>query len=214
VGRGEKGDDEKGLADEVLELWFGEAGRSDASPDARVSKEVTARWFKPEPAFDREIRERFGDVMERASRGELDSLRDWPRGALALVILCDQFPRNAHRGTPEAFALDDRALAAARHAIDQGFDRKLPLEQRLFFYMPLMHAESRRAQADCVDMFEQALAEAPEDVRDRVASFRDFAIRHQAIVDRFGRYPHRNAILGRPSTPEEEAFLREPGSSF
>lgn len=162
------------------------------------------RWWTKDPAFDALLAERFLALHEAVARGEHDAWRETARGALATVIALDQLPRNLFRGTPRAFATDPAARAATRDALDRGFDHALGVFERGFLYMPLMHSEDPADQARCVALF---AAHGPP-------AYVGFAEQHRAIVDRFGRFPHRNAVLGRASTPEEEAFLREPGSSF
>lgn len=177
--------------EEVLAFWFA-PGRE-------------AQWFKRDGAFDAEVRDRLGPLSEQALDGALDHWAGTARGALALVILLDQVPRNLFRGRARAFAGDARALALAKQAIERGFDRDLAASQRLFLYMPLEHCESMEEQELCV-----ALTAALDGNPDWL----DYAVRHRDIIARFGRFPHRNAVLGRRSTPEEEAFLKQPGSSF
>jgi uncharacterized protein (DUF924 family) len=195
-------------AEEILRFWFG-AG------DASARK----RWFVPDPAFDDEIRTRFADDAERAARGQLTAWGIDPRGALALVVLLDQFPRNVHRGTELAFAADARALGVTRDAIATGLDRQLSLVERAMLYMPLMHSEDREVQRQSLAVF-RALADdavtggAPAEVLDYIRTAQDFAGKHAAIIERFGRFPHRNAVLGRTSTGDEVEFLSEPGSRF
>ncbi len=162
------------------------------------------KWFGGGDAFDVEVRERLGAVYGRAAKGELDGWAAETDGLLALVILFDQVPRNTHRGTPAAFATDERALALARLAVDRGLDRGLSTDQRLFLYLPFEHAENLADQERAVALFRE-LGDA---------GYLDYAIRHRDVIERFGRFPHRNAILGRQSTAEELAFLEEPGSSF
>jgi uncharacterized protein (DUF924 family) len=162
------------------------------------------KWFKGGEAFDVEVRERLGRLYEEAAAGALDGWAVETIGLLALVILFDQVPRNIHRGTPRAFATDPQALALARLAVDQGQDEGLTLDQRAFLYLPFEHAEAVAEQERSVALF-RALGDA---------DYLDFAIRHQDVIARFGRFPHRNAILGRASTAEELTFLEEPGSSF
>jgi uncharacterized protein (DUF924 family) len=194
-------------ADEILAFWFG------GSPADR------RRWFGKDAAFDAEIRAKFAADVERAAAGELAAWANDPRGALALVILLDQFPRNLHRGSPAAFAHDATALAVARAAMTLGHDAALPPVERAFLYMPLMHAEDREVQRDCAAAFHRladdaAAAGASADDTGYLRMAADYADQHAAIVERFGRFPHRNAVLGRASTAEELAFLTEPGSSF
>lgn len=174
----------------VLRFWF---------------EEVTpAQWWKVDPAFDRLIADRFAGLHAQAVQAELFAWRASPRGRLAEVIVLDQFSRNMHRGHPLAFAADPMALALAQEAVAAGADQALPEAERVFLYMPYMHSESKRVHEVAERLFK---AHAP-------AGNHDFELRHKAIIDRFGRYPHRNAILGRDSTAEELAFLAEPGSSF
>jgi uncharacterized protein (DUF924 family) len=188
-------------ARQILDFWF--AARDDAGQPA-----YRDQWFKRDDAFDAQIAQRFGAIVERALAGELDGeLAGWAdsaEGALALVILLDQFPRNLFRGTARAFAGDARALRLAKQAIAQGFDRQLPRYNRMFLYLPFEHSEHLADQDRSVALFA-----ALDD--DNVARY---AVAHRDIVARFGRFPHRNAALGRPSTPEETEFLKQPGSSF
>jgi uncharacterized protein (DUF924 family) len=176
--------------DEVLDFWFVET-----DPKA---------WWTPDPRFDEQIRRRFGDLHERAVRGELHAWRATPRGRLAEILVLDQFSRNLYRGSARAFAHDLAALLLAQEALSAGAHLALEPVQRAFLLMPYMHSESRQIH----DVAERLYREhAPEE------NFK-FEQRHKAIIDRFGRYPHRNAALGRVSTPEEIEFLKLPGSSF
>lgn len=156
------------------------------------------------PALDETIRTRFGATLEAAARCELFSWRTTPEGRLAEILVLDQFSRNVYRDTPRAFAQDALALALAQELVASGLDRSLPLAQRSFAYMPYMHSESALVDAQAVSLFSQPGME--DSLR--------FEVHHQAIIERFGRYPHRNAVLGRSSTAEELVFLGEPGSSF
>lgn len=175
---------------EVLRFWFEET--------------TPAQWWKVDLTFDRLIAQRFGTLHRQASCGELFQWRAEPRGRLAEIIVLDQFSRNMFRGTPGAFASDVIALTLAQEAVAAGVDATLTVAERVFLYMPYMHSESRRIHEVAELLFQ---ANAPD-------SNYQFELRHKAIIDRFGRYPHRNAILGRESTQEELAFLKEPGSSF
>lgn len=161
-------------------------------------------WWAAEPAFDDEIRRRFQGRLREAAHGELFGWRASARGRLAEVIVLDQFSRNVHRGTPAAFAQDPMALALAQEAVANGALQQLAPMERAFLLMPYMHSESRLIHVHAEALFR---AHAPGD------NF-DFELRHKAIIDRFGRYPHRNATLGRPSTAEEVEFLTQPGSRF
>jgi uncharacterized protein (DUF924 family) len=159
-------------------------------------------WFKKDPAFDETLRERFGALQESAATGALHHWAVTAHGALALILLLDQLPRNLHRGTARAFATDTKALAVADAALTRGFDNGLPMSMRQFIYVPFEHAEDLGAQERCCALF-------AED-----AELLKYAVAHRDIIARFGRFPHRNAALGRATTAEEEAFLQEPNSSF
>ena len=188
--------------EEVLRFWFGEPG---GEPPSEM-------WFTRSEETDREIRERFGELLERARRGELDDWAETPRGALALVILLDQMSRNVHRDSPEAFAADDRAQRVTLEAVSRGFDRELGIQERAFLYMPMMHSEDPAHHERSIDLFTQLVEDAPDDMKERCRTFLKYAHAHKDVVDRFGRYPHRNRVLGRESTPEEIEHLRDnPG---
>lgn len=161
-------------------------------------------WFAKDLEFDRLIRRRFQALHAAAARAELWQWRDAPEGRLAEIIVLDQFSRNLYRDTPLAFACDPMALALAQEAIAAGTDRRFDPPRKAFLYMPFMHSESARIHERAVELFS-----APG-----LEHNLEFELHHRDILARFGRYPHRNAILGRPSTPEELAFLAEPGSSF
>lgn len=174
----------------VLQFWFHEV--------------TPSQWWKPDPAFDALITRRFADVHARAVRAELFAWRRDPLGRLAEVIVLDQFSRNMYRGSGQAFAADVLALALAQEAVACGADLGLAAQERVFLYMPYMHSESRAIHGVAEPLFRD---KAPQDNH-------DFELRHKAIIDRFGRYPHRNAVLKRESTAEELDFLTQPGSSF
>jgi len=180
------------LAPQVLEFWFG------GGADYGVPQK---RWFEKDPAFDAEVRTRFSGLHEALSRN-----REWldaPAECLARIVVLDQFPRNMFRGTPRAFATDSLALAAARHAIAGGYDRDWLRVEKIFAYLPFEHSESLADQERACELMRPLGDEQY-----------DYALRHKAIIERFGRFPHRNAILGRGSTPEEIEFLKQPGSGF
>ncbi|WP_106419088.1 DUF924 family protein [Salinicola tamaricis] len=162
------------------------------------------QWFAKDAALDGEIADRFGTTLVAAARCELWHWRDTPTGRLAEIVVLDQFSRNVHRDTPAAFAQDPLALALAQELIASGEDTALPVAQRIFAYMPFMHSESLAIHARAIALFDVPGMETQL----------DYEHRHREILQRFGRYPHRNAILGRVSTPEETAFLHEPGSTF
>ncbi|RDI98563.1 DUF924 domain-containing protein [Dyella solisilvae] len=188
------------LPRDVLDFWFDPA--------------VESRWFERDDAFDAVIRERFAGTLDAASRGELDHWDDTPEGWLALLIVLDQFSRNIHRNDARAWSADARAQAIAEAGIARGDDRWLSPSQRLFAYMPLEHAEDLSLQQHCVKLFEHWLAELPASERGQFEGFLDYARRHHDVIKRFGRFPHRNAALGRSSTPAEQAYLDSPGAGF
>lgn len=192
--------------DDLLRLWFGEPG----SPPLASSK----RWFMKDEAFDAALRDQFGATHEAGVRGELAEWRATPRERMALVILFDQLSRNMFRGSPRSFAQDGLALAQTLEMLAAGEDRALTPVERYFVLMPLMHAEDVAMQRRCVAEFEALLAGCPAELTGLMTAAVDYAKRHAVIVERFGRFPHRNAILGRESTPEEVEFLAQPGSSF
>jgi uncharacterized protein (DUF924 family) len=187
---------------DVLDFWFHPA--QGESPDAprRV-------WFRKNAMFDEAIRTRFGALVDAALDAGPVAMPADPRVSLAYIVLLDQFTRNIHRDTPRAFAGDALALRAARALVDRHADRTLAPFERWFAYMPFEHAESRPSQDRAVTLFTALAAEAPA-----TQGALDYAIRHREVIARFGRFPHRNRILGRASTPEETAFLQTPGSSF
>ena len=188
-------------AEEILTFWFGPPD----APDRDRPKKV---WFRKSKAFDTDVRSRFEAIYQQAAAGRYAAWQETPAGCLALAIALDQFPRNMFRGEARAFASDPQALAAAKVAVAKGFDRQLLPVERWFIYLPYEHCEDLKTQEAAVALFE-SLA----DDRDSASSL-DYARRHRDVIARFGRFPHRNAILGRPSTPEELAFLARPGSSF
>jgi len=163
-----------------------------------------AQWWKKDLKFDREIMARFGATHRAASLGELEAWRETAEGRLAEIIVLDQFSRNIHRDSPLAFACDATALVLAQESVRTGADLEVNVEKRAFFYMPYMHSESAKVHQTAEQLFSKPGAEFNY----------EFELKHKAIIDRFGRYPHRNAILGRESTPEETEFLTQPGSSF
>jgi uncharacterized protein (DUF924 family) len=196
-------DDQKKTVDEILEFWFG--ALTDDDPSA--SKQTQARWFMPDPEFDRLCTERFLHRHEDAARGLLDDLRSDPRSCLALVLLLDQFPRNMFRNTPRAFATDAKARDVARHAIGAVFDRTLSAVERMFLYLPFEHSENLDDQFESVRLTRALAAEDPDS--DAVK----YAEQHLEIIQRFGRFPARNAALGRQSTDQELAFLNKQARS-
>lgn len=191
-------------AAEILDFWFDRPGFAARGEPLAPRK----CWWRKDAAYDAEIRARFGAAVETALQGGHAGWADTAEGALALLILLDQFPRNIFRGTPRAFAGDARARGVAREAVGRGYDIVVAPAMRQFFYMPFQHSENLDDQEFGMLLFAALDKELPgEDVLDH-------AERHRVIIAQFGRFPHRNATLGRPSTPEETEFLKQPGSSF
>jgi uncharacterized protein (DUF924 family) len=188
-------------ANQILDFWFGKPDEADYGKPRKV-------WFTKNPEFDQEVRSRFLIDYQQAAAGHLDDWKASPLGCLALIILLDQFPRNMFRGQPQAFATDPQSLAYAHHTVTQGFDKELLPIQRCFVYLPFEHSENLAHQRQAIELF-STLKDYPE-----CASGVDYAHRHLKVIERFGRFPHRNEILGRETTPEEAEFLKQPGSSF
>lgn len=164
-------------------------------------------WFKKDAAFDAEVKQRFEALHDQAAAGRLSQWQNTPEGALALLLCLDQFPRNMYRGTPRAFETDAKARLVADWAVDRGFDLHFKDEQeRLFFYLPFEHSEDLDDQHRAVELCRQRCPKDPEILR--------YAILHRDVIEKFGRFPHRNAILGRRNTPEEEEYLKQPGAGF
>jgi|SRR5690348_7289735 uncharacterized protein (DUF924 family) len=197
---------------EVRRFWF---GRLPLKPDG--VKERLALWFgsgAEEQRVDELVRARFGGLVERAATGGLAAWADSPRRRLSLILLLDQFPRHVYRGTERAFATDREALALTLSGMQAAADAALTPVERIFFYMPLQHAELRDAQEESLAAYRRLLSEAPEDLKGMFASALESAELHRSIIARFGRFPHRNRVLGRPNTPEEEAYLAQGNRTF
>ena len=200
--------------DEILTFWF--EGLNDRKLLDKNAPAVK-KWFVKNEHFDREIRQQFEENLLKAVRGEYAPWKNSASGRLALVILFDQFSRNMYRGSPKMFAADGAALAVSLRSIEDGFDGKLQLIERIFLYMPLMHAEDLRVQELALKYFGRLVAESKEKSPKNTAYYEysfSFARQHHEIIKEFGRFPHRNNILGRVSTPQESEFLKRPGSSF
>jgi uncharacterized protein (DUF924 family) len=187
---------------EVLDFWLGDGVQNDWP-----TQDLGKRWFGGGADLDAEIRARFGAAVQQAVAGGLREWEQAPLTRLALVILLDQFTRNVFRGKSQAFAGDARAQQLVQQTIQAGEDLQLPWAGRVFLYMPLMHAESLALQDECVASFARLVADAPESLKVRLQDNLDFARKHRDIVVRFGRFPYRNAALGRTDTPEEKDFL-------
>ena len=194
---------------QVLEFWLGAAQPTDASALTRQSM-----WFTKSDALDAEIRSRFGAWVEAARAGRLDGWAETAHGRLALVVLLDQFSRNAWRGQPEGFAGDAQALVLALQALENGHWEAVPPLAQFFLAMPVEHAEDPTMQARSVALFTHLAAQATPATQPVLRSALEFAHQHQKVIARFGRFPHRNAALGRDSTAEEKAFVAQPGTSF
>ena len=186
----------------VIDFWFGPqpGGFSDAG--------TRKRWFASDPAFDREISQKFGSLLQSAATGALAPWLDEAKGCLAFIVVTDQFSRQVHRGSVEAFATDPLALSAAREGVARGFDLALGYDQRAFFYLPFEHSESAEDQHTSVELFTHLAADTPGSHSHNAEETLRFALAHRDIVVQFGRFPHRNATLGRASTPAELEFLR------
>jgi uncharacterized protein (DUF924 family) len=186
---------------EVLDFWFGQEGDPEYG-------QFRNEWFRKDPEFDAGVTRQFADLYEEAAARDLDRWCDDAESCLALVIVLDQFPRNMFRGDGRTHAEDGRALEASKYAVEHALDRELPTFQRMFLYMPFMHSENVEDQRRSVELFERLAGEqgAPDVV--------SYAVAHRDIVEQFGRFPHRNEILGRETTPEEAVFLTKEGSSF
>ena len=188
-------------AEGVLDFWFGREG----DPEYGRFRD---EWFRKDPEFDAGVTRRFLGLYEEATAGDLDGWRDDARSCLALVIVLDQFPRNMFRGDGRTHAADGAALEYSSYAVEHALDREIPAFQRMFLYMPFMHSENREDQRRSVELFRR-LAEEPG-----APDVTSYATAHRNIVEQFGRFPHRNAILGRETTPEEAESLKTKGSSF
>lgn len=190
------------IAQSILDFWFLPADTAGYGLPRSI-------WFTKDPNFDEQIRAQFGNWVEQALAGALTEWEAAPHTALALILLLDQFTRNIYRNTPRAFAGDSRALLLAQNMVEAGMDRTLLTVQRSFVYLPFEHAEDSTMQARSVALFKRLQQETGAHMMDF-----DYALQHQKIIARFQRFPHRNAIFGRISTPEEQAFLAQPNSGF
>jgi uncharacterized protein (DUF924 family) len=197
------------IRDELLAYWFGTS-----SDDAETAGKQASLWWGGDAATDEELGGRFGQAAAAAAAGTLDHWTGSPRGRLALILLLDQLPRVIHRGTPAAFAQDGKALRFARKGLESGADRLLRLIERVFVYLPFEHSEDPADQERSVELFRELATTVPEAWRETFEFFLDYAVRHRDIIARFGRFPHRNELLGRRSSPEELEFLKQPGSGF
>lgn len=195
--------------DTICKFWFGAQ-----SDDTATAKDRARLWWGKDVEADKLIRQRFEASMARAANGEFDSWADTPSGMLALILLSDQFPRNVFRDTPTAFAFDALARRRCKEGLEKGFHLQLRPVERVFFYLPLEHSESLEDQEQSLALFQELSAGVDAVHRSTFEGFLHFAVRHWEIVKQFNRFPHRNYVLGRQSTPEELAFLTQKGSSF
>ncbi|WP_299484634.1 DUF924 family protein [Acaryochloris sp. IP29b_bin.137] len=193
----------------IGEFWFGSS-----QDDLDVVQQRSKLWWSKNPEVDTEIKARFSCYLPKVVSGELEVWRQTPLGTLALILLTDQFSRNMFRGTAEAFAYDEIASTLCKQGLKDGTDQALRPIQRVFFYLPLEHSESLADQEHCLQLFQRLAEEREPYLQSTFESYIDFALRHRNIIDRFGRFPHRNAILNRISTQAEIEFLKTPGSSF
>lgn len=185
----------------IVDFWFGQ-------PEDKLYGQPRKFWFIKEPQFDRQVRSRFLETYQQAAKGKLIQWQEQALSCLALIIVLDQFTRNMFRDSADAFVSDPQALKVANYAVTKGFDRQLLPVQRWFVYLPFEHSENLADQQTSVELFETLKGD-----RDSQTTI-DYAYRHLQVIERFGRFPHRNQILGRESTPEEIEFLKQPGSKF
>jgi uncharacterized protein (DUF924 family) len=195
-------------AHSLLHYWFG--GAADDEAGQRQAK----LWWGKDARLDAELTERFGSLVAAARLGKLEQWNDSAQGRLALILLTDQLPRNVFRGTPDAFASDPQARQLCLAGLERGDDSVLKPIERVFFYLPLEHSESMLDQEHAVSLYTALSQAVPQSMMEQYRGFLTYALKHRRVIERFGRFPHRNAILGRQSSPEEVAFLAEPGSSF
>lgn len=201
--------DQRASAEDVHRFWFAET-----IDDAQAASARAAVWFRSSPEFDETVRGRFGSTIAAAGRGELTGWEDAPRSCVALVVVLDQFPRNVYRNTGQAFGHDALALSVAQRAVAAGYPGALSVPECAFLLMPYQHVEDVAIQREGVRLLERMLTEAAPPWRPFTANCLDFARRHLEIVERFGRFPHRNAALGRSATPAEREYLQGKPESF
>ena len=202
-------DEDQARIEKILSFWFKEQALTAPQIDRRMDK-----WFGEDPVFDHEIAKEFGSDIELASQGQLDYWAADPRGRLALILLIDQFRRNIHRNTEKAFSLDKLALKLCVEGAMQKEDMSLSPIQRVFFYMPLQHAESKKVQEKSVALYNKLAESVSPTYRETFETVAQFAELHKDIIDQFGRFPHRNKLLGRANTPEEDEYLAGDAPEF
>ncbi|HXF29527.1 MAG TPA: DUF924 family protein [Chlamydiales bacterium] len=194
---------------EVLEYWFGSIKSPEDYPEAKAKI-----WFTRDDKIDNEIRNKFERLLLAASNGTLNSWKNTPRERLALIILLDQFPRNIYRNDPRAFSFDSQAQWLTLEGIGRKDDLQLLPVERVFFYLPFEHAENLPLQRLSVQKFKEIRNQAPDCVKEKYDSYFDYALKHYVMIEKFGRFPYRNEVLGRKSTPNEIQFLKDPDASF
>jgi len=194
---------------EILKFWF-----ADVAENADTIPGRQKLWWSKDLEMDGYINNTFGEDVKKAAQSDYDSWEATPENMLAMIVLLDQFSRNIYRDTEQAFANDAKALRLALVGIETEQDEKLSYFERVFFYLPLEHAEDKALQKKCVELFKKLSKEVPKNLKKEFDYFLKYAEDHKTVIDRFGRFPHRNKILNRESTPEELEFLKEPGSSF
>jgi len=195
--------------DEILEFWF-----VDTPVTVKQVDRLRSRWFGVDAKFDATVTKRFSEVLPQAQSGDLDEWCASARGRLALILILDQFSRSIHRGSSSAFAGDEKALKLCREGIAEGADRALPSVERAFFYLPLQHAEELSAQLAAVRLYDGLVADATEEFTSVLEQFAEEARAHREVINRFGRFPHRNELLRRELAPDEAQFLRGKGAKF
>jgi uncharacterized protein (DUF924 family) len=193
----------------ILDFWFGTLEDISHFP-----KDKMRMWFGKNPDFDLHLKKLFETTLQEASKGLCNTWKQTPEGKLALIILYDQFARSIYRGSEKMYAFDRLAMELAIELVDKGEDKKMHPAMRIFAYLPFEHSEDLPYQILSVELFKKLTAEAPDSYKDILKDCEDYAIQHYDIIEKFGRFPHRNAILGRTSTQEEKEFLLKPGSSF
>jgi uncharacterized protein (DUF924 family) len=202
-------DEDERRIDEILSFWFKQQELSAPQIDRRMDT-----WFGEDEVFDHEIRKEFADDVDKACKGQLDHWADDPRGRLALIIMIDQFRRNMYRNTAEAFSMDRLALKLCVEGAMEKKDKGLAPIQKVFFYMPLQHSESAKVQAKSVELFTRLAESVSPTYQETFLTIAQFAELHKDIIDQFGRFPHRNRLLGRENTPEEDQYLAGDSPDF
>lgn len=193
----------------ILEYWFGELDEHGRADESRFKL-----WFGKSEETDQYLTENYTELLESAKRGELDAWKENAEGLVAFIVLLDQFSRNIYRDTAEMYAADEQVLNAAKHGVETGMDKEMPISHKVVTYMPFMHSENLEDQEQCIELFKNLQNEVPEAVKESVQGNIDYAIKHRDVVKEYGRFPHRNQILGRESTDKEKEYLSNPDAGF